>query len=73
LSLVVLTDYGHKGILWVDFSCGPWEDAAPPGRRAADWDSFRLGAMIEEVQPGIRINNRMGTPGEMEGGFLTPE
>ena len=73
MSLVVLTDYGHIGILWADFSYGPREDTGFPGKRAADWDSFRLKAMIEELQPGILINNRMGTPGEMKSDFLTPE
>lgn len=69
----LMTDYGEIDIFWPDFSYGSQKETGLPGKQAADWDSFRLKAMIEELQPGILINNRMGIPGEMKSDFLTPE
>ncbi|MBD2862683.1 alpha-L-fucosidase [Paenibacillus oceani] len=67
----LMTEYGRIDIFWPDYSYGPLNGS--PGKQAADWDSPALKAMIEELQPGILMNNRLGVPGEMECDFLTPE
>ena len=53
------TNYGQVDIIWFDGL----------GGTAKDWDSETLQAMIQELQPGILINNRGGLPGD----FITPE
>ena len=44
------TAYGKIDLLWFD---GDWE------RTAEQWHSLELAAMIEELQPGIVLNNRL--------------
>ncbi len=56
----LLTNYGPIDVLWFD---GGWE-------RPADWwEPAALESMIRELQPGIRINDRL--PGVAD--FTTPE
>lgn len=56
------TNYGTIDILWYDVS---W-----PLKSPLEWDSYRMNAMVRELQPGIIINNRsqlpedLGTPEE---------
>ncbi|MHC4253881.1 MAG: alpha-L-fucosidase, partial [Planctomycetota bacterium] len=56
------TKYGKIDILWYDVS---W-----PLRTPEEWDSYRMNAMVRELQPDIIINNRskldedLGTPEE---------
>ncbi|NLT74639.1 MAG: alpha-L-fucosidase [Chloroflexi bacterium] len=54
------TNYGQLDILWYD---GAWPYTAE------DWRSDELNAMVRELQPGIVINNRAGTPEDYD----TPE
>ena len=54
----ILTNYGKVDILWYDM-------AVPAGV----WRPEELNAMARELQPGILINNRAGTPED----FGTPE
>lgn len=54
-------NYGNIDILWYDVSA--------PLSTARDWDSYRLNAMVRELQPGILINNRS----KIDEDFMTPE
>lgn len=56
----LLTDYGRVDLIWFD---GGWE------RRASQWRSRDLEAMIRELQPGIIINDRLPHAGD----YATPE
>lgn len=56
----LLTDYGQIDVLWFD---GQWE------RTAAEWKADELEAMIRELQPGILINDRLPSGGDI----TTPE
>jgi alpha-L-fucosidase len=56
----LLTGYGPIDLLWFD---GGWE------RSAAQWRSDALRSLIEELQPGCLVNDRL--PGH--GDFDTPE
>jgi alpha-L-fucosidase len=55
------TNYGKLDILWYDVS---W-----PLRSPEAWDSYRMNAMVRELQPHIIINNRSQLPED----FGTPE
>jgi len=55
------TNYGKIDILWYDVS---W-----PLKTPEEWDSYRMNAMVRELQPGIIINNRSKLPED----FGTPE
>lgn len=56
----LLTDYGKVDLIWFD---GGWE------RRASQWRSRDLEAMIRDLQPGIIINDRLPHAGD----YATPE
>jgi len=49
----LLTDYGPIDVMWFD---GAW----PHSPR--EWKSLELVEMMRSLQPGILINNRLGTP-----------
>lgn len=55
------SNYGPIDILWYDVS---W-----PLRSPKEWDSYRMNAMVRELQPHIIINNRSKLPED----FSTPE
>lgn len=55
------SNYGKIDILWYD--------VASPLATARDWDSYRLNAMVRELQPNILINNRS----KIDEDFSTPE
>lgn len=57
----LMTNYGKIDILWYDVS---W-----PLRSPEAWDSYRMNAMVRELQPHIIINNRSQLPED----FGTPE
>lgn len=70
----LMTNYGKIDIFWPDFSYGP--DRSPQNyKHAPQWQSERLKAMVEKLQPGILINNRLGIrgSGEIPCDFATPE
>ncbi|MHB9035586.1 MAG: alpha-L-fucosidase [Armatimonadota bacterium] len=70
----LVTEYGPIDIFWPDFSYGPKpNDPNCKGKQAADWQSEKIVAMLEELQPGILYNNRLGIPGEIKADFTTPE
>lgn len=48
----LLTNYGPIDVIWFD---GAWPHSAQ------QWKSFELVEMMRELQPGILINNRLGT------------
>ena len=56
----LLTGYGKIDLIWFD---GGWE------RRASQWRSSDLEAMIRRLQPGILINDRLPRSGD----YATPE
>ena len=56
----LLTAYGQIDLLWFD---GGWE------RRAGDWRSDELLALVHRLQPGILVNDRL--PGA--GDYVSPE
>ena len=56
----LLTGYGKVDLIWFD---GGWE------RRASQWRTDELQAMIRELQPGIIINDRLPRGGD----YATPE
>ena len=51
------SNYGKIDILWYDL---PW-----PLPTARKWDSYRMNAMVRELQPGIIINNRSHAPEDL--------
>lgn len=55
------SNYGKVDILWYDV---PW-----PLQNAREWDSYRMNAMVRELQPDILINNRS----RLDEDFGTPE
>jgi alpha-L-fucosidase len=55
------SNYGKLDILWYDVS---W-----PLRSPEAWDSYRMNAMVRELQPDIIINNRS----QLDEDFGTPE
>ena len=55
------SNYGQIDILWYDVA---W-----PLRTPEEWDSYRMNAMVRELQPQIIINNRSLLPED----FGTPE
>jgi alpha-L-fucosidase len=72
----LMSEYGKIDIFWPDFSYGTWPHHNKnelKGKGAADWQSEDIIKMIEELQPGILCNGRMGLPGEIKGDFSTPE
>ena len=56
----ILTNYGKIDEIWFD---GQWE------HKPADWKTQELAAMIRQLQPGIKINDRLTGQGD----FDTPE
>jgi alpha-L-fucosidase len=56
----LLTEYGDIGVIWFD---GGWE------RRASQWRSSELEALIRSLQPEILINDRLPRVGD----YVTPE
>lgn len=69
----LMTDFGRIDIYWPDFSYGPQAETGLPGKQAPEWRSEELKAMVEELQPGILVNNRLGFSGIMSCDFTTPE
>lgn len=74
----LMTNYGQVDILWYDVPAVPGAHtpgasgyvARPvPESAAVFYRSVALNAMVRELQPGILINNRSGTPED----FGTPE
>jgi alpha-L-fucosidase len=68
----LMTGYGRIDIFWADGSYGP-PRVTVNQKHAPHWRSERLIAMLEDLQPGILINNRLGLPGELPADFATPE
>jgi len=63
----LLTNYGPIDYMFYDFSYdkkGVWG-----GKGADDWGSEELLALTKRLQPGIVVNDRLGTPGDL----VTPE
>ncbi len=68
----ILSNYGKIDVIWFD---GAWPHPAK------DWQSEKLIKMIRTLQPGIMINNRLGSDDEKDtcgisyklGDFGTPE
>lgn len=58
----LMTNYGKIDLLWFD---GDWE------RRAEEWHSYELQKMVQKLQPGIVINNRLRH--QSLGHYGTPE
>ncbi len=56
----ILTNYGKVNEIWFD---GQWE------HKPVDWKTQELAAMIRQLQPGIKINDRLTGQGD----FDTPE
>jgi alpha-L-fucosidase len=56
----ILTGYGKIDEIWFD---GQWE------HKPADWKTDELAALIHQLQPGIKINDRLTGQGD----FTTPE
>jgi alpha-L-fucosidase len=56
----ILTNYGTIDEIWFD---GQWE------HKPVDWKVQELGAMVRQLQPGIKINDRLTGQGD----FDTPE
>ncbi len=65
----LLTNYGKIDILWYDGPFGYDEDGILWGKEWPTWNPVELNAMVRQLQPGIAINNRSGTPED----FGTPE
>lgn len=65
----LLTDYGKIDILWYDGPFGYDEKDILWGKEWPTWHPEELNAMVRDLQPGIVINNRSGTPED----FGTPE
>ncbi len=65
----LLTNYGKIDILWYDGPFGYDEKGILWGKEWPTWHPEELNAMVRELQPGIAINNRSGTPED----FGTPE
>ncbi len=57
----LLTGYGPIDLLFFDFSY--------PGMGPAQWGAEELLATVRELQPGIVVNDRLGTGGD----YVTPE
>ncbi len=70
----LMSEYGEVMIYWPDFSY-PDSSEGSAGKGATDWQSHKLKEMVEELQPGILVNNRLGIPGknEIASDFATPE
>jgi alpha-L-fucosidase len=68
----LMTRFGPIDIFWADGSYGP-PRVTRNQKHAPHWQSERLIAMMEDLQPGILINNRLGLPGELPADFATPE
>jgi alpha-L-fucosidase len=68
----LMTCFGPIDIFWADGSYGP-PRVTRHQKHAPHWQSERLIAMMEKLQPGILINNRLGLPGELPADFATPE
>jgi len=65
----LMTGYGKIDILWYDGPFGYDENDILWGKEWPSWNPVELNAMVRELQPGIAINNRSGTPED----FGTPE
>lgn len=65
----LMTNYGKIDILWYDGPFGYDEKGILWGKEWPSWDPEEMNAMVRELQPGIAINNRSGTPED----FGTPE
>jgi alpha-L-fucosidase len=68
-----MTRYGRIDIFWPDYSHAANPKMGFDGKHAPQWQSEKLKKMVEELQPGILVNNRLGLPGEMPADFTTPE
>lgn len=64
----LLTGYGDIDYLFFDFTY-PDEKDGWAGKGPEDWDSETLLALCRELQPGMRVNDRLGIPAD----FVTPE
>jgi alpha-L-fucosidase len=66
----LLTSYGEISYLFYDFSYPAFQQPEIFNNKgAADWGAEELMAMTRELQPGIVINDRLDTPGDL----VTPE
>ena len=66
----LLTDYGKVDYIFFDFSYPP--SRRPEiwgGKGRQDWGSDELLAMVQDLQPGIVVNDRLDLPGDV----TTPE
>ena len=68
----ILTNYGKVDILWYDFTCQkptePWWDTF---KHTEDWKGVELMALTRELQPGIIVNDRLGSG--VPADVVTPE
>ena len=66
----LLTNYGKIDLMWFDFTMPEKRT-----KKAEDWRSPELLALVRRLQPGILVNDRLGLGETMEDGcdFVTPE
>jgi alpha-L-fucosidase len=62
----LLTQFGRIDLMWFDFSY-----PGPDGKGRRDWESEKLFALVQELQPHVLVDNRLDLPGS--GDFVTPE
>ena len=62
----LLTGYGKIDIIWFDFSY-PGEN----GKGHEDWESEKLYELVQRLQPGIIVDNRLDLPESAD--IVTPE
>ena len=65
----LLTRYGRVDVLWYDFSYTHHDWGWSKGKGKDDWQSEKLVKMVRELQPGIILNDRLETGGDL----VTPE
>lgn len=77
----LLSGYGKIDIMWFDFSYNNAPESGLPAMKGPTWEAEELVRKIKELQPGILINNRLGSNGGMmeadpapyAGDFTSPE
>lgn len=62
----LMTGYGKIDIIWFDFSY-PGEN----GKGHEDWESEKLYELVQRLQPGIIVDNRLDLPESAD--IVTPE
>lgn len=65
----LLTQFGRIDILWYDFSYSRNDWGWSKGKGKGDWQGEKLVKLVRELQPGIILNDRLETGGDI----VTPE